>query len=93
MINDPKLIEKIKKQIRNISFEELDNAIKNVEERENNIEYNLNMSTTIEIKDEFFDFNTYSKEETSNFIKKFFSFNKKEKNNKNEKEINIPEAA
>lgn len=93
MINDPKLIEKIKKQIRNISFEELDNAIKNVEERENNIEYNLNMSTTIEIKDEFFDFNTYSKEETSNFIKKFFKFNKKEKNNKNEKEINIPEAA
>ena len=51
------------------------------------------MSTTIEIKDEFFDFNTYSKEETSNFIKKFFNFNKKEKNNKNEKEINIPEAA
>ena len=93
MINDPKLIERIKEQIRNISFEELDNAIKNVDERENNIEYNLNMSTTIEIKDEFFDFNTYSKEETSNFIKKIFNFNKKEKNNKNEKEINIPEAA
>lgn len=91
MINDPRIIERIKNQIKNISFEELDNAINKVEEKENNIQYNSNMSISIEIKDEFFDFNTYSEKKTSQFANRFLKFDKKE--NKNHKEINILEAA
>lgn len=98
MINNPELIEKIKNQIKNLTFEELDKAIKKVEEKENmekevcykkEVEYKI----SINIEDKFFDFNTYEKK-TSNIWKKIFNFNKKEKTIINEnQESKIPEAA
>lgn len=98
MINSPELIEKIKNQIKNLTFEELDRAIKKVEEKERlekQVCYQKEVEDTnsIKIEEKFFNFNTYE-EKTSSIWQKIFNFNKKEKAIINEnQESKILEAA
>lgn len=89
MINNPKLIESIKKKIKNVSFKDLDLAIKRADEEFEkweieykeikNIEYNSNENSLLLIDNEdYFEFYLH-KNSTSNFITRLFTKQQKTK--------------
>lgn len=64
MINNPKLINQIKDQIKNLSPELLNEILNEVEEqemRENQLAYQMDLILSVEMEESFFDFfTTYS---------------------------------
>ncbi len=54
MINNPKDIEEVLKQLENITLEELDEAIKNVDKEYMEIEYEIEEIYNIKVKENYY---------------------------------------